>query len=138
MLEDEDDGIKTSSSALSRLQSPAGSSSLDSADGPMRDEWSRKRRDSRPSLKFTASRRGTSSDSAHATAALVRYNSAPLSAAHEAEDTVARFELPLFAPFPFACGSVAWQVPPFLTLFLPLLLPKAPGNTKAGLVASTS
>ena len=119
MLEDEDDDIKTSSSAISRLQSPAGSSSLDSADGPMRDEWS-------------------PSDSAHATAALVRYNSAPLSAAHEVEDTVARFELPLFAPFPFACGSVAWQVPPFLTLFLPLLLPKAPGNTKAGLVASTS
>ena len=115
MLEDEDDDIKTSRSALSRLQSPAGSSSLDSADGPRRDEWSRERRDSRPTLKFTASRRGTSSDSAHATATLVRYNSMPLRGAHEAADTVDRFELPLFAPFPFACGSVAWQVPPFLT-----------------------
>jgi hypothetical protein len=112
MLEDEDDDIKTSRSALSRLQSPAGSSSLDSADGPKRDEWSRERRDSRSTLKFTASRRGTSRDSAHATA---RYNSMPLRGAHEAADTVDRFELPLFAPFPFACGSVAWQVPPFLT-----------------------
>ena len=59
-----------------------------SRDGPKRDEWSRERRDSLPSLKFTASRRGTSSaDSAHAAAALARYTSAPLSGAHEAADT---------------------------------------------------
>jgi hypothetical protein len=53
-----------------------------SRDGPNRDEWSRERRDSLPSLKFTASRRGTSSaDSAQAAAALARYTSAPLEVA---------------------------------------------------------
>jgi hypothetical protein len=53
-----------------------------SRDGPNRDEWSRERRDSLPSLKFTASRRGTSSaNSAQAAAALARYTSAPLEVA---------------------------------------------------------